>query len=172
MPRATRRNAWTWLAPPGSGYFSKADTGRPGAFLPSRQRTQFARIEQPHWIDRFAKGELAPIGVEAAAILQLEDVWVVEDAAILFERAHDVVEPLFRAVANKRQRADATATLLLGIFVMHQNFVAEAPLLLGHELRLERIRHHDLEIGPAAIDLQRHQCRMIERRFVDAPQIG
>src|SRR5213080_4745084 len=77
MPKATPRNAWTWLAPPGSGYCSKADTGSRRAFFPSRQRTQLARIEQPHRIDGLAKGELAAIGVEAAAILELEDVRVV-----------------------------------------------------------------------------------------------
>jgi len=41
-----------------------------------------------------------------------------------------------------------------------------------HELRLVRIRHHHLEIGPAAIDLERHQGRMVECRLVDAPQVG
>ena len=49
------------------------------------------------------------------------------------------------------------------------NFIAEAPHLFFHELWFERIWHHDLKIGPASIDLQCHQRRVIERRFVDAP---
>src|SRR5260221_11083413 len=147
MPKATLRNAWTWLAPPGSGCCSKPDTGRPRAFLPSRQRTQFARIEQPHRIDGFAKRELAAVGVEAAAILQLEDVRVVENTAILFERAHDLVEPLFRRVTNERQPADAAAPLLFRILMMHQNFIPEPQLILGHEIRSERLWHNDLRDG-------------------------
>ena len=97
---------------------------------------------------------------------------VIEHTAVRLEGAHDLVQPLLRRVSNEGQAADPATALLFCIFVMHQNFVTEATHLLLREFRFVRVRHHDLEIGPAPIDLQRHQSRMIERRFVNAPQIG
>ena len=54
---------------------------------------------------------------------------------------------------------------------MHQDFIAEPPQLFFRKLRLERIGHDDLEVGPVPFDLERHQGGVIERRLMDAPQI-
>src|SRR5262249_44235802 len=69
--------------------------GRHESMMPSGQGAKLPRIQESHRIDRLAKGQLAPIGIETAAILQLEDVRVIEDTAVLFEGPHDVVQPLF-----------------------------------------------------------------------------
>ena len=56
--------------------------------------------------------------------------------------------------------------------MVHQHFVAEAAHLLFHQCRLERVRHHQLQIGPVALDLQGHQAGVIERGLLDRPQVG
>src|SRR5262249_8121951 len=75
---------------------------------PSGQRTQFARIQQLHWINRGPKGHLPPLGIEAASIFELEDVRVIEHTAVRLEGAHDLVQPLLRRVSNEGQAADPT----------------------------------------------------------------
>src|SRR5262245_60183861 len=89
----------------------------------SGQRTQFARIQQLHWINRGPKAHLPALGIEAASIFELEDVGVIEHTAVRLEGAHDLVQPLLRRVSNEGQAADPATALLFCIFVMHQNFV-------------------------------------------------
>src|ERR1700724_1230535 len=96
----------------------------------SGHRTKFARIQQLHRINRGPKGHLPPLGIEAASIFELEDVRVIEHAAVRLEGAHDLVQPLLGRVTNEGQAADPATALLFCIFVMHQNFVPEATHLL------------------------------------------
>src|SRR5690242_17218307 len=146
--------------------------GQHEPIMPSGQGTKLARSQESHRIGLLAQGQLVPIGIETAPILQLEDMRVIENTAVLFERPHDLVQTLFRRIANEGQPADPATALLFCIFMVHQNLVAKAGLLLADEPWFERVRHDDLEIGPAAINLKGHQCGVIECRLVNAAQIG
>src|SRR6516165_1113357 len=68
---------------------------------------QLSRVHEPQRVDFGAKRHLAPFRVEAASILQLEDVRIVEHAAVGLERPHDLVQPRFRRVADEGKAADA-----------------------------------------------------------------
>src|SRR5436189_3058827 len=101
-------------------------TERANVMPTSGYRTQFARIQQPHRIDGGPKGHFPPLGIEAASVFELENVRIIDGAAVRLEGPHDFVQPLLRRVSNEGQAADPATALLLGVFVMHQNFVAKS----------------------------------------------
>jgi len=100
------------------------------------------------------------------AILEDEDVRVVDGHAMVAVDPHDLVQAFFAGEADQLQAAAVEGTVLgAKELQVHQNFAGKQPLERLDLLDVTRGFEAALEVGETTIDFHRHQRRVVPRVF-------